>query len=239
FSKNLERSSIFCLCFLPFFFFDMTMNGIRYGLAYSLTLLAYDNYKNKLNIYFILYVSLALLIHISSILLVGLLLIDRINILKIKKTLLLTLITIPTFFIFLFLDRILYKISFYSSQGSPSSISGLMPLIIFLLLYLIIIISNKKAIKSYYFPFLTIIQIFSFLLSGFTYMGIRIQFIILFALICKTSEYFKITKQNLILLLIIGALCFAGRYRNMIDEYGKGPSPFLPYTFYWQNNIED
>lgn len=232
FGQNKERIYIYTLLVMPLFFFDMYMNGLRYGIAYSFALLAYDQQKKKNNLRFLMLIALAISFHISSIILVALLFANYLRYINGKSLIIIAVIVGA--FTFFFKDRILLKLMQYSSIESPGALSGIMPLLIFILTVGLVVVSAKKQSVFFLICVLCFAEIFSFIMSRYSYMGMRIQFIIILVLFCKLPELIYFRLQAFLVMLFISLLCFTGRYRNMADEYGNGPSPFMPYHYYWE-----
>ncbi|MDN2486125.1 EpsG family protein [Kosakonia sacchari] len=231
FGKTPERASVYILLVMPLFFYDMYMNGIRYGLAYSIALVAYDQKLKSNNLLFVFFAILAFSFHVSSLIFLGLLFANYLKYLNLKSVTAITLLV--GLFIYFFRDRVIVKLAQYSDIGSPEPLSGLMPLIIFLAVLLLVFVSAKKQPSFLLVFVLCVAELCAFVLSRYTYMGMRIQFIVILAFFCKLPEIILFKKQAIVLMLFISLLCFAGRYRNMVNEYGVGPSPFLPYQYYW------
>lgn len=231
FSKNKQRSIIFCFLIFPIFFYDMTMNGLRYGMAFAFSCwLIVDNNSflriSKSKILFLV----SFLNHKSSLLFLGFKFIQKAN-LKNFFIIFFTSIAI----LFLLKSYLIYKISDYSDFNSPSVFSGSQPLI----LTCLILICNSYFFKNNFRRnvYLFFIQIFFYIITKFTYAGIRFQFLELFYIIVILTNDENIIKYRkyLLCLLFIGFLGFILRLNNFYSTFGQGGSPFLPYYFIWEN----
>ncbi|AIR67128.1 EpsG family protein [Cedecea neteri] len=231
FGNSKERVFVYTLLIIPLFFFDMYMNGLRYGIAYSFALLAYDQQQKKNNIKFLLLVALAISFHISSIVVIALMFANYLRYLNTKALVVIAAIT--GLFIYFFKDRVLLKLAQYSTIESPGALSGVMPLLIFILTVGLVVVSARKQSAFFFVALLCGAELLSFIMSRYTYMGMRIQFVVILVLFCKLPEFIYFRLQAVLVLFFISLLCFTGRYRNMADEYGNGPSPFMPYHYYW------
>lgn len=231
FSKSRNAFIIFSSIIFPVFFYDMTMNGLRYGLAFALAVpfIAEPSKAilkfNKVKIYFIL----SLLNHNSVLVfLVSKILLN----LNIKKFILgLMLFSSVLYYL---QGYLLLKFNSYSDLSSPGALSGLQPLIIMFLLSLISSIFFKNKFKRN--AYLLAIQLLFYGITQFSYAGLRFQFVILFFMMVfmindENCSNYKVYISSLYLIGLVGFLLKA---RNMIDTYGIGSSPFLPYLFYWQ-----
>lgn len=231
FSKNKQRSLIFCSLLFPIFFYDMTMNGLRYGMAFAFACWFIVDSSNslKLNKNKIMY-FISFLNHKSSLLFLSFKLLQKASL---KNFLIIIFSTSAVFFILK--SYLLYKISDYSDFVSPSVFSGSQPLIVTFLILLCNTYFYKNNLRRNVFLF--IIQMLLFILTKFTYAGIRFQFLELFYIIvilCN-DEHILRHRKYIFLLFIIGILGFVLRLNNFISTSGQGGSPFLPYSFFWEN----
>lgn len=230
FSANKHAYFIFVFLVFPIFYYDMTMNGIRYGLAFILATPLIIKLFGQGGLFcntYILYI-IALLNHKS----VALFLAFKLLLKFCLRNILLLII----FFGFLGLilnDYLSIKLLAYLKYPSPSILSGIQPLLLMIGLVIINTLFFRSNIKRNFL--LLIIQIAFYVITQFSYAGIRLQFLILFFLIILLivdgqSKHYSL---YLLLLFIIGLLGFILKMRNMLDGYGVGNSPFLPYQFFW------
>lgn len=232
FRKSKEYIFLFYALFFPLFFFDFTMNAVRSGLSILLITHAYFLFLQKRYQLFVFLSLISISLHYSSFLVISLLILTNITFNIRFVFIFLILSSVTTFFL---RDRIIDKIIFYASIKSPNILSGVMPLIISTSLFILCISSSKKSNSSYSSSIILIsIQILFFILAKYSYVGLRLQNLALYSFIIKIPELINFNKNTMLATLLIGILCFSGKYRNMHHEYGIGPSPFLPYLFYWQ-----
>ena len=230
FSKSDERFLVFVFLIFPIFLFDMSMNGLRYGLAFLLAKHASDKLKENIGISAFL-LTLSILFQISGILVFSLLVVKRINF---KSIFILVILSFLLFF--LFQERLEYKLTSYMQLQSPSVLSGLFPLIIFGLTFFAALITGGIISKN--IVLLLVLEIVMFALAKLTYAGLRFQLLILFVFFCRISDlsFSKFQEKkitNIFIFLLIGLIGCFGTYKHYIDDYGMGPSPFIPYEFYW------
>lgn len=232
FSKTKHRAIIFSLLIFPIFFYDMTMNGLRYGMAFAFScwLIVDSETKflkiTKSKILFLI----SFLNHKSTVLF---LMIKFVQKASLKNFM---IIMVGSLVVFLSLKNyLLYKISDYSDFASPSIFSGMQPLILTVLIL---------ACNTYFFKnnlrrniYLFLIQISFYIVTQFSYAGIRFQFLELFYILVVLAEDEQTSKYRLyiLLLLFIGFLGFVLRINNFYSTIGQGGSPFLPYTFFWES----
>lgn len=243
---KLEKGKPYILFFLviPVFYFDMTMNGLRYGLSFSLVALGcsylninqYQYHKNKVFFFFIL---LATSIQFTGLLL-GLLVYYVING-RVKIGLYISLFIV---FLILVLDYfsvgfISDKFNAYSNIQSPTAGSGLTTafislLTIFILMYFERGLKRRRTVILY----LTVLSIISFIISQVSYAGLRLQSLVLFLtflIYAMNSDELQLRKGSyLFMLSIIGVLGFLFKLKNFIDGENVGATPFIPYMFIWE-----
>lgn len=228
FSKYKNYFIIFSSLIFPVFFYDMTMNGVRYGLAFilsvpfilELTSNVFKITRNKI------YLILAILNHNSVLTFIFFKIMPHLNV----RNFIFSMILASGIF-YLIQDYLLLKFNDYSNSESPGVMSGLQPLILMILICIlnsIFCINNFK--RNFYMLFL---QLFFYGITQISYAGIRFQFAVLFFMmvLLATDEIYKNYKVYLFLLYSIGFLGFMLKSRNMVDGFGIGMSPFLPYTF--------
>jgi hypothetical protein len=233
FSKNGEGFLIFSLLIFPVFFFDMTMNGIRYGLAFLLAKHASDEYYsgNKFKSLFLLFACIGF--QLSGILVFVLFRVNKFKFLNLIYAILFAII-----FYLIFQERLSYKIIAYAEFVSPSIASGSLPLLLFLACYLNLLLIDGGFGRRF-MPLLAL-EAVSFLLAKFSYAGLRFQLLILFVFFCFISgiEFEKYGRKKMLvvsLFCMIGFIGFVGTLKHYIDDIGVPPSPFLPYHFFWED----
>lgn len=236
FSNNKFQLTIFSFLVFPFFFYDMTMNGLRYGLSFAIT--AYASYQfirhNRFKLFFILG-FLAINIQYSSLLI---LLIIYFSQIKLQR---------KHLFIFVLFFALLYKIldfsyfdnklDSYKDLNSPSGISGLSPLVVFILIFILNYFLNKENKINKFFYVLLVLELLSFTLSLISYSGLRFQNLVIFALLILMANQYEFEKYNgkfIFIFFLIGCLCLGLKIRNFMNEDELVETPFLPYEFYWE-----
>jgi hypothetical protein len=232
FYKNKHRFLIFSFLIFPVFLYDMTMNGIRYGMAFALSCFFISQSKENLYkfsssnfIYF-----LSLLNHKTAIFFY---IFKNAQSASIKNFIVICFVMILGFFTLQ--GYLVDKLSLYSEYSSPSIFSGVQPLIISFLLLTTNSIFFKKNLRRN--SYLFVIQLIFYIVTQFSYAGIRFQFLELFYIIVllvldkETKNY----NVYMLLLMLIGLFGFLFRLNNFYSTIGQGESPFLPYNFFWEN----
>jgi EpsG family len=231
FSRSKEQFLVFSFLVFPLFFFDMTMNGLRYALSFLLAKHASDEYANNNK-----FKSLVLFVACISFQLSGLLVFLLLRIRNFKFSTIAFALPLAMIFYSIFDERLAYKFIAYTQLESPDFLSGVLPLGVFLACYFNMMLIDRKFVKKF-IPLL-ILEVASFILAKFTYAGLRFQLLILFVFFCLISEVnlneYKRKVVVLFLFFLIGLIGFAGTLKHYVDDANMPPSPFLPYRFFWE-----
>lgn len=252
-----QRSLFLCaLCIVPIFYFDITMNGLRYGLAFACTMCAVALFYQKRLYLCVIFATCAVLFHLSGgllVLMMALLSDDK------EEFRYWTYITIGLGVLIVTLqnvDQILYlfdldvfgtgvdlnnKISAYSNFPSPSLLSGVGPLTLSLLTLVLIKKEDNatKNVRVRRFYFLLLATIGTFVVAKFSYAGLRLQFVVLFFMLLtlqfkpafESVGNVKRSKKMLATMMLIGFLGMAAFMKNALTTESQGLSPWLPYSF--------
>lgn len=220
---------------VPYFLFDMTMNGVRYGVAFSLVTLGTSFLCEGRRKLFVLFAVSAAAIQLTSIVLaaaVWMLLEVRL------RTLALVFIGAIAAY-FLFADYISLKAEANSELSAESPGSGLAPLVISIS-SIIALYSDKYFRREAVFQLiaLALLSVATFLVAQVFYAGLRLQAIVLFliylvgASVVKKSGR-KFNRNTVLILFFVGVVATFFRLRNFYGEAGVGDSPFVPYSTFW------
>ncbi|HBM09171.1 MAG: EpsG family protein [Pseudomonas sp.] len=231
FSRRRDDAIVFTFLVFPVFFYDMSMNGLRYGMAFCFAKLAADYLDEKKLPLAVLFFVLAFSFHVSSLLVFVLLAIR-----KISRNALVAFGALALIGAAVSSDQILLKMAAYESLESPDGLSGLAPLMISILIFMASLFFSPK---SYiYLTFLLVSELSSFVLAKYSYAGLRLQFLILFVMCCGVPALDVMHARRrpffMLSLMLIGVVGFAASMRNMVNGQGEGESPFLPYHFFWE-----
>ncbi|MGU7769415.1 EpsG family protein [Burkholderia sp. MR1-5-21] len=231
FGRTDEDALVFATLIFPLFFYDMAMSGLRYGLAFCLAKIASDAWDRRRRGTSIALAVAGVGMHVSAVLLVVLLQIRRMRALRYVGLVVAIAVVVAA----THLQALLAKIGFYAAFTPPAQMSGTAPLALALLALAMGGGLLRRVPRTLVFLFLC--EIASFLLSRISYAGLRFQWLVLFAMGCQFVPLLRVPNVNrrwvTIALVVLGAIGFALRLRNMLGEYGIGPSPFLPYRFFW------
>lgn len=241
YAKSKRQMLIFVLLVFPLFFYDFTMNGIRYGLSFSLATLAVDSIYRKKYSNATMWALIAFSMQYSSILVI----LPFVGALVKKRYIIFfILILVGAFFVSpelfsLITDRIAGKRDAYSEFFAPSLLSGLAPLLIVLTMYgsFLYFSNDRRSLRLMHI--ILIFEIISFILSKFTYAGLRFQGVFMYCMILYLKYNVDFIDSNrmrkyvyvFILLSIFGILLFIKNIAVIVDG---DLSPFLPYKFFWE-----
>lgn len=235
YSSNKWQLLIFTFFIFPFFYYDMTMNGLRYGLSFALaSFAAYNLSKKKKNtLMFFVFSLLAISMQYSSFIIVFLIYLSQ---MKLKKIHILLFIVFG-YALYSMLDFTYFdnKVDVYKDISRPSGLSGIGPLLLFLIIFIFNWYLQKKL--SIIFFIIFGLEIISFIISLNSYSGLRFQNLVIFCLMLFIAHFQKINdfkKQYLILFFLIGCISISMKMRNFASEENLVDTPFLPYEFYWE-----
>jgi hypothetical protein len=236
---------------LPAFFFDFTMNGLRIGMAFPLSVLAVVCFEDRKPSLAILLLIAAISIHYTAAIVFFCLIAPRflsiISLLKFASSLrvlalFITLALLTYFSLDTILERIIDKATFYELQVKPNEGSGSVSVVFSVILLLLAIKSaHLKQQWSIAIHSLTLfsLQIFAFQLTQLTYAGIRFQLLFLFCQMLIFQKYsvpfFRRSIINSLCLLMIFAFLTSWKINSFIRENSDIESRFLPYSTFWMN----
>jgi hypothetical protein len=227
---------IISFAFMPYFLLDMTMNGLRYGLAFAICLysLSLFYHKNYLQLTFAGF--FAILIQISSVYVLGFLnLLFNPGLKNLFIVILLAGIILSSSF-----EYLSFKASVNQDLRIVSPTSGVAP---FLLSSVSIAGAwSNAAIRTNYSKQFCILFLMSLITYGLTFLssaGLRFQqlnlFTILLAVILAgTSAGVTNSKPIYLSALLVGVLGSIFRFNNFISQAGLDSSSFMPYRFFWE-----
>lgn len=244
FSRSRNEMILFALVLFPLFYYDFTMNGLRYGLSFCLATLAVDALYKKKYWYFALWGILAFTMQYSSLLILLLflsVLIPKKYIIIVVALLGLLFVASPGSFAF-FLDRLSDKQDAYSEIYAPAFTSGLAPLLVVFFLYANFLYFHRGHKYSKLVHTVVICEVLSFVIAKFTYAGLRLQGVFMYCMILYIKNNTKPIQMpwryiaNYTILSLLAILLFFKNIQTVVeDDY----TPFLPYNFFWEEKHPD
>lgn len=238
YSTSRENILIFIFIVFPIFVYDMTVNGLRYGLSFALSSLAIDKLYKKNFSAFVLLAFFAISIQYSSLAIIIIFLVFKLNI-KYLIGLAIFIFLLVLFGVG-FSDKMVYlldKQDAYKDLVSPSITSGLVPLLLFLLLQITFFIFSSTERSNKILVLLLFFELMSFALAKISYAGLRFQMLFLFSLIILIKQQIDlIEKKNTFFVFIfcIGFFGFLSTMKNIVAKVEDVESPYIPYKFFWQ-----
>lgn len=243
YSRSKNELMLLAMLVFPLFFYDFTMNGIRYGLSFSIATLAVDYLYRKKNVAFTILGIVACSIQYSAVLVF---LPFLLALVEKKYIIILSFLLAVIYFVFpenvaFITDRISGKRDAYSEIFAPSLTSGLAPMLIVLALYINFLWFNRGKQFSKVIHIILVLEILSFIMAKFTYAGLRFQGAFMYCMIVylkNNSQNINIRKYtlNLVFLSVIGILLFV---KNITTGVENELTPFLPYKFFWEERYLD
>jgi hypothetical protein len=235
FSRSKTGIQIFSLLIFPIFFYDFTMNSVRYGLAFLITSMGYYLYLKIKPIKSIVLIVSSIFFHASSLIIIFFYLIR-------KKSLILFVLGVLLMLAFYFImyEHLSFKYYTYIQYASPNWYSGIYRVIT--ILALLMVLRLLSTISN--FEVLTIFLglLIFILISTYSYAGLRMLGALLYYLACRLAllahsneNILEIKNSKLLIFLFsLGMIEFSNFMRIIISSDGSGDGSFLPFYFIWQ-----
>lgn len=242
FAASKLQMLILTLLLFPLYFYDFTMNGIRYGLSFSLATLSIDSLYRRKYRSAVIWGLIAFSMQYSA----ALVILPFVSVLVRKRYIFLSISSLIGMFLIapgmfsLVTDRISGKTDAYSEILAPSLFSGLAPLFIVLMMYSSFLYFQRNKPSSKLIHIILILEILSFIMAKFTYAGLRFQGVFMYCMILYlkynldtlSPHYIKKYIYIMLFISIIGMLLFI---KNILGVVEGDMSPFLPYKFFWED----
>jgi hypothetical protein len=233
------RIQVLALGIIPYFYLDMTMNGVRYGLAFAFVLFSTSHLARGRKKTFAILALIAGMIQITALLLAGLLylLLD----IRWKRIIALGLATIALFTVGG--DYLLLKIEDNRGLATETITAGIAPLVLSLIM--IGGCLSEPVLKTKFkaqLVLLLLLTVATYTLTQFVYVGLRFQQLNLFLIFGFIITALEMTAKKLnprALICSLIAVCLLGsalRLKNFHNDAGQGDAPFAPYLFYWEGS---
>ena len=220
------------LLLVPAMFYELTMNVMRFGLASAIFLLATEVSFDKKPLRYFSFAALGTGMHFSS----ALLFILFILVTKRGNTLIVLMFAaVALCASFLMPDYLSDKTDLYTGLVAPNASSGLMFLVLQAsMLVLLFRFRTQFRVPPAGLWLCGAFAIAFYGLTQMTYAGIRFQLLLVYLMSVVLMRQYtprdgRMSKRLAACLFFIGLVAMMGRFHNMLDEEGKGASPFLPY----------
>jgi len=230
------RAQVISLVVIPYYYLDMTMNGLRYGLAFAMLLFSIDNLVGNRNFRFAAWTLLSVSMQATSLYVAGLLHALFRPSFRIMSSVLLVCVILGI----VGAEYILEKVQANSELSIASPTAGLAPLLLSLLC-LLGCWSEYRVRKEHLLKILILFSLtfLTYAITQVSYAGLRFQqlnfFAILLFIICA-FEVSKVERSRSILFVLVIACLFGTAFRlnNFSSEAGLEPASFVPYRFSWE-----
>lgn len=220
---------------IPYFYLDMTMNGLRYGLAFAIMLASLNSLMSTQRSRYASSTLLAASMQVSSLYLSSILAI----LLKPNWKYIVFTLTLLFGIALIGSEYFLIKASANSDLSKPGITAGVAPLFLSFLVLTgcwkskTILQSHRRKLQA-----LFILSISTYFVTQISYAGLRFQqlnyfLILLFVIYASEKSELKGSKIILATLILTSVISSAFRLNNFQSEAGIGDAPFVPYKFYW------
>ncbi len=236
-----ESILLFSVLLFPIFFYELTMNTLRAGLAFALATVAIDYLFRKKYFLFSVLSILAISMQYSAFLIIVVFIIFKLRT-RYLIALLVFLSLLFTVGLGFLTDNIEYlynKQDAYKDIVSPSATSGLVPLCLFLLIFSSFIAYSSKQRSNNILILIFVLEILSFALAKISYAGLRFQLLFLFTLILfiKQEQHLIVKKESFFrILFILGLIGFLVTLKNITAINEDAEAWFVPYRFFWNES---
>lgn len=233
----LEREPVLFLSLvLPFFLFDMTMNGLRYGLAFSIIAFGAAALIAGRRWLFLACVVGAATIQITSVLLA----VGVWTLVEVRPRTFLAIALLGAGMLYQFGGYLGDKAAQNADLAAAGGLSGVVPLLVTFLMLVAIGLASGDRWRSVAVPVLGLglLQLTAFGVSRVYYAGLRVQSIVVFMsylvfAILVSRNHIDLRRNKLVaaILIFVCIVSSALRLKNFNDEQGVGLSPFAPYYY--------
>jgi len=220
------------LLIVPGMFYELSMNVLRFGLAASIFLVATNVPPRERPWRYLALTVLGTCTHFSSILLFMLF----VAVTNRTRAVPLVLLSVGALVGAVALPGYLGdKADLYTGLAAPNASSGLL----FVILQVAMLATVARFRADFAIPrggfWLCLALTAAFYgVTRMTYAGIRFQLLLTFLMAVVLLRQYRprtgrMSSTLAACLLVIGLVALAGRFNNMLDEAGRGASPFMPY----------
>jgi hypothetical protein len=249
------------ICIVPIFYLDMTMNGLRYGLSFAFAMYAIALFsQNRVVVGFFL-AACSVLFHISGLAIFVIMALLASNKIELRRWVALSVGLALVVLVQLHGSQqneaaqpteiaqqtepaqrteisFAEKVMGYIHSPPPSILSGLAPLVLSIVVIFLIVSVDQMGdgIRSRRFYIVSALVIGTFIVAKFSYAGLRLQFLVLFAMLvalqfkpefAAASIQSKGVRRSMIIVGVLGGVAFL---KNIYITQGVGATPFLPYS---------
>jgi hypothetical protein len=232
----VERDMVLFSGIFAVFFIDMTMNGLRYGLAFALIALAASLLVRGHRFFFWVIVAAASMIQISS----GLIGIVLFLFQDFRGRSFVLVGLFAAAIAATFSDYLLLKLVANEVLQKPGALSGLSSLgMIGALLLVWGTDRNLRGGAAGKIVVLVLLALIGYGVAQISYAGLRLQALVAFltalALACHMHTHgLRPGRRTVVALFVVGVLFGALKLRNIAQSDADAEAPFIPYKFFWE-----
>ena len=232
---KVERDMVLFTSVFAVYFFDMTMNGLRYGLAFAVVTVAAAALVRGRFVVFLVLVGAASLIQITSVLMgVVLLLCHEFRWRSVLAAGLLAALVSMTFG-----DYLLLKLLANEILQKPGALSRLST--VALTVALLSVWASQPALRAHAqgkIALLAVLALAAYGVAQISYAGLRLlsltAFLTTLVLACHMYKaQLRFDRRTALVVIAIGLLFGALKLRNMAQSDEEAEAPFVPYRFMW------
>ena len=233
---QVERDMVLFTGIFAVYFFDMTMNGLRYGLAFAVITVAAAALVRGRFVVFVVLVAAASLIQITSVLMGAVLLLCH----EFRWRSVLVTGLLAALVSLSFGDYLLLKVLANEILQKPGALSGLSTLaLVGSLLAVWGTRPDLRAGAQGKIALLASLALAAYAVAQVSYAGLRLLSLLAFltalVLACHMHKRkLRFDRRTALVVIAIGILFGTLKLRNMAQSDEEAEAPFVPYRFTWE-----
>lgn len=232
-----DEVAVLMLYFAPNYFLQLSMNGLRIGIATAAFLVALQFFRRSNNLRSLCFASFGTTFHISIIFAIILAVSSRLEVTRLRGAIVpLISILLITYVGIIAQNYILQKTEDYTTITSPGGLSGLSPVgRIFIMIAFASHLRFSHGRKLWFFMITVSVTLVSYYLSFYSYAGLRfleiIASVLPFLLLLNFVPSNYIDRKFCAGLILAGFLGGANVTIGMFESAHSAGTPFVPYHF--------
>lgn len=239
FCMRASRDELFVMLayFAPNYFFQMSMNGLRIGIATVAFICAVQLIRRGRKMHAMVYLGVALAFHVSIVFAIVLMSFTVIKVSRARSMMIPAISFVLTLGIIAVAQEYIGdKVDAYTEIVSPGLFSGLSPIArIFLIVMAAWSLPLVAAEKKWVFATILLATLLSYAMSTQSYAGLRflemIASVVPFLYLMKLDQSTPLNRRFCLGLTIAGILGGLNTLRGFYASQGIGGAPFIPYHF--------
>ena len=231
----VERDMVLFTAIFAVYFFDMTMNGLRYGLAFAVVTVAAAALVRGRFVVFVALVAAASLIQITSVLMGAVLLLCH----EFRWRSALATALLAALVSLSFGEYLLFKLLANEILQKPGALSGLSTLALSAaLLGVWVSRPELRAAAQGKIVLLGLLALAAYAVAQVSYAGLRLLSLVAFltalVLACHMHKArLRFDRRTALVVIAISVLFGALKLRNLAQSDEDAEAPFVPYRFIW------